>query len=308
MTDDVPAPGPHGGDGATIARWLGVPVEQVLDLSASLNPFAPDVEALVVRHAAAVRRYGDVAAAEERLAARLGVDPGLLVSTAGASQAIALVAAMRPDGYVVEPEFSGYRRHLRSVDPGSPRWRSNPHSPSGRLVPPDERAAIWDEAYWPLATGTWTRGDHARGAVVIGSLTKLLACPGLRLGYVLAPDASTAEALRAQRPEWAVGALALEVAEDALDAIDLDDTARRVAAARTALATAVAASGWDVDAADAPWILVRGARGLRAALARRAVVVRDCTSFGWPDTVRIGIPDAGGLDRLLSALPHRKDP
>ncbi|QGG95263.1 aminotransferase class I/II-fold pyridoxal phosphate-dependent enzyme [Actinomarinicola tropica] len=308
MIGDVPAAGPHGGDGAAIARWLGVPVEQVLDLSASLNPVAPDVEALVVRHAAAARRYGDVAPAEERLAARLGVDPDLLVLTAGASQAIALVAWARPDGHVVEPEFSGYRRHLRSVDPGSPRWRSNPHSPSGRLARPDDLASVWDEAYWPLATGTWTRGDHRNGAVVIGSLTKLLACPGLRLGYVLAPDVSTAEQLRALRPEWAVGALALEVADDALDALDLADTARRVAAARTALATAVAAHGWDVDAADAPWILVRGAAGLRATLARRAVVVRDCTSFGWPDTVRIGIPGPADLDRFLSALPPREDP
>ena len=37
---------------------------------------------------------------------------------------------------------------------------------------------------WP--PGRWTRGDA--DAVVVGSLTKLLACPGLRVGYVLVPE------------------------------------------------------------------------------------------------------------------------
>jgi hypothetical protein len=50
----------------------------------------------------------------------------------------------------------------------------------------------------------------------------------------------------------------------------------------------------DVD--DAWW------RDLREALARHAVVVRDCTSFGLPDHVRIAVPDDHGLERLERAL------
>ncbi len=62
------------------------------------------------------------------------------------------------------------------------------------------------------------------------------------------------------------------------------------------------AHGWSPQAADAPWVLVPGARGLRSALARRAVVVRDCASFGLADHVRIAVPDGAGLDRLDRAL------
>ncbi len=44
------------------------------------------------------------------------------------------------------------------------------------------------------------------------------------------------------------------------------------------------------------------ARGLRERLAPLGVVVRDCTSFGLPDHVRIAVPDDEGLARLDHAL------
>ena len=50
----IPAPGAHGGDGPRLARALGISPDAVLDLSASLNPCAPDVAGLVARHASAV--------------------------------------------------------------------------------------------------------------------------------------------------------------------------------------------------------------------------------------------------------------
>ena len=156
MTDvPVPQPGPHGGDGERLAVALGITPEDVLDLSVSLNPCAPDVASLVRDHAAAVTRYPDPRRATETLADALGVDASSVLLTNGGAEAIALLAAEQPVGWVDEPDFSLYRRHLR-LDPEGPRWRSNPHNPSGRLAAPSERAAVWDEAFYPLATGTWT--------------------------------------------------------------------------------------------------------------------------------------------------------
>ena len=55
----IPAPGPHGGDGPAIARALGLDPAAVIDLSQSLNPFAPDVAALARRHLDALGHYPD---------------------------------------------------------------------------------------------------------------------------------------------------------------------------------------------------------------------------------------------------------
>ena len=295
----VPPPGEHGGDGARVAAALGLDPDDVLDLSASLNPFVPPVADLAGRHLAALGRYPDVDRAEADLAALVGVDPDRLVATAGGAQAIALVAARLGTGWVDEPDFSLYRRHLGRLDPGAPRWRSDPHSPSGRLAASGERADVWDEAFLPLAAGAWTRG---RPGWAVGSLTKAFACPGLRLGYAVAPDGGAADALRRARPAWAVGGLACALVADLAALADPPGWTAAVAAARAELVSVLAAHGWSPQAADAPWVLVPGARGLRSALARRAVVVRDCASFGLADHVRIAVPDGAGLDRLDTAL------
>jgi histidinol-phosphate/aromatic aminotransferase/cobyric acid decarboxylase-like protein len=296
----APRPGAHGGDGAQLARALGLAPDAVLDLSASLNPFAPDVAARVAAAAAAVRRYPDVEPAQAALADAIGVDAGRLVLTNGGAEAIALVAAARPVGRVDDPDFSLYARHLREVRADGPRWRSNPHNPTGGLAGPDERAAVWDEAFYPLATGTWTRGDAE--AFVVGSCTKVFACPGLRVGYVVAPDAERAAAVRAGQPEWAVGALGCAVLPTLLADADLPGWAAGIAGLRADLVDVLLGSGLQPDPSDASFVLVRHAPGVREHLARRAVLVRDTSSFGITGGVRIAVSDAEGLDRVAGAL------
>jgi histidinol-phosphate/aromatic aminotransferase/cobyric acid decarboxylase-like protein len=299
----LPPAGEHGGDGARLAAALGVEAEAVLDLSQSLNPCAPDVVAAAVRRLGALRRYPDPAEATLALAVTLGADPDRVVLTNGGSEAIALVAAEVGEGWVKEPEFSLYGRHLASVRRGAGRWRSNPRNPTGELAASGQRAAVWDEAFWPLATGTWTRGDADRGATVVGSLTKTFACPGLRVGYVVCGDGAMAERLRSRQPAWSVSGLACALVPDPLDAADVPGWARVVRALRRELVDLLEAVGFAVHAADAPWVVVPEAGNLRARLAAHAILVRDCSSFGLVDTVRIGVPDERGLERMAAALP-----
>ncbi|HET6794462.1 MAG TPA: aminotransferase class I/II-fold pyridoxal phosphate-dependent enzyme [Acidimicrobiales bacterium] len=297
----MPAPGPHGGDGWRLAAALGVHPDRILDLSASLNPVAPDPVPVVAAHLGALRRYPDPTRAEAALAATMGVDPDLLVLTNGGAEAIALVAQLLPEGRVDEPDFSLYRRHLSSVHGGGARWRSNPHNPTGLLALPGEAAAVWDEAFWPLATGTWTRGDTAAGSLVLGSLTKLLACPGLRLGYVICPDPATALQVRNRRPAWSVNGPAVAALPDLLTPVDLPGWAARVAALRSELAGVLERAGYRPRRSDANWLLV-DAPELRDRLARAGICVRDCTSFGMPGTVRIAVPGPEGIQRIGAAL------
>lgn len=308
----VPPPGAHGGDGARIAAALGLDPASILELSASLNPVAPDPVPIVARHLDTVGRYPDPERATAALAETMGVDRDLLVLTNGGAEAIAIVGALL-GGRVDEPDFSLHPRGPATDRRGEgwaptepPQWRSNPHSPTGRLAAPDAEVGVWDEAFWPLATGTWTRGDHEHGAVVVGSLTKLFSCPGLRLGYVLAPTTPfgdrLVEAVRDAQPGWSVSGPALGALPDLLALADLPLWSAAVADLRTALVEVLVGHGLTVDEADAPWVLVEDPGGLRHALAHQGIVVRDCTSFGLPGTLRVAVPGDADRERLARAL------
>lgn len=301
--EPLPPAGEHGGDAWAVAASLGVHPAALVDLSASTNPFAPDVASLVAHlateHPELVTRYPDDTTATNALAATLGVDPGIVVLTNGGAEAIALVAHLEPAGHVVDPEFSLYRRHLRTVDEQAPRWRSNPSNPLGRLAASGEQASVWDEAFYPLATGRWTRGDT--GAWRLGSLTKLWACPGLRLGYAIAPTPADAAALRRIRPQWAVNGLALGALPELLAQSDLPRWATEIAALRAEFTVGLRALGFTVEPTEANWVLVARA-DLRATLAPHGVLVRDCASFGLPDLARVALPRPEQLGQVLAAF------
>ncbi len=301
----LPGPGAHGGDGAAVAAALGRSPDQLLDLSASLNPFGPDLTTVVTKRFDSLTRYPDSAIATSALAAAMQIDPDRLVLTNGGAEAIALVAAELGDGLVTDPDFSLYRRHLRTGnDPAGGRWLSNPSSPLGSIAAADERATVWDEAFWPMTMGTWTRGDDT--AWRLGSLTKLWACPGLRLGYVIAPNSTAAHRIRDAQPRWAVNGLALAVTPELLANEDLPTTAERIRVHRSMFAREVASLGYGVMSGIAPWLLIEQSPGLRAALAASGLLVRDCTSFGLTDVHRIGLPPPEHVETVLAALANAR--
>jgi nicotinate-nucleotide--dimethylbenzimidazole phosphoribosyltransferase len=287
----VPPPREHGGDGRAVAVALGLDPRQVLDLSQSLNPVAPDPAEVVTRHAASIGSYPDPAQATEHLASVIGVDPSRVLLTNGGSEAISLVAA-EIGGRVREPEFGLHPRC------SGPLWRSNPHNPSGLLASAAERADVWDEAFYPLATGRWTRGDP--DAVVVGSLTKLWACPGLRVGYVIAEPELIAR-VRQRQPRWSVNGLATSSLGELLTRVDLPGWSAAVRDLRERLVEVLARHGLVASPSDASWVLVQLPE-LRDRLAPMGVMVRDCTNFGLPGVARIAVPSEAGLARLDDAL------
>jgi len=291
-----PPPGAHGGDGAAVAAALGLDPASVLDLSASLNPVAPDPAPAVRRaiDAGALGRYPDPTTAHRSLAEAMGVDPERLLLTNGGAEAISLLAGLI-GGRVDEPEFSLHPRG----GPAEPRWRSNPHNPSGRLAEPTATAEVWDEAFYPLAAGAWTRGDP--GVPVVGSLTKLFACPGLRIGYLLAEPEIVARA-RGGQPAWSVNGLAAGALPVLLEDADLAGWASVISDLRTELIALLRAHGLDPQPSDANFVLCARAAGLRERLAPHGVVVRDCASFGLAGQARVAVPGPDGLARLSIAL------
>jgi histidinol-phosphate/aromatic aminotransferase/cobyric acid decarboxylase-like protein len=305
MTGMTVAASQHGGQVLCIAHELGVDPDSLLDLSASLNPVGPDVAALAAPHLGSLRRYPDATAASRLLARTIGVEPERLLLTNGGAEAIALVAEAI-GGRVAEPEFS---LHPRGGLASAPLWHSNPHNPTGRLAGPDERADVWDEAFYPLATGLWTRGDvgdvgevgDVGSTAVVGSLTKLFACPGLRLGYVIARPDLIAR-LAARQSEWSIGSLALAVLPELLEGADLVGWAAETARLRAELTGLLERHGLRPQPSDANFVLCDGPPGFRGKLLAQGIVVRDCASFGLPGTIRVAVPNGEGLERLDSAL------
>lgn len=299
----MPPAGTHGGDGPSVEVALGLAPGSLLDLSQNMNPVAPPVAPIVVRQLSSLGHYPDDREATRVLAEALGVDPGRVLLTNGGSEAIHLATTVLGGRVREEPEFG---LHPRGSD--GPVWRTDPHSPTGRLAGPQERADVWDEAFFALATGRWTalgrHGDRER-SLVVGSLTKTFSCPGLRLGYVVLPQtpvtALDGASLGPDQPHWSVSALALAVLPELLEVADLPDWASRIGQLRRELVDLLAGAGLQVQAADAPWVLVHEP-GLRERLAPLGVLVRDCASFGLPGVARMAVPGAENLERVAAAV------
>lgn len=145
--------------------------------------------------------------------------------------------------------------------------------------------------------------------VVLLSLTKAFAIPGLRLGCAVA-DAETARRIRELLPPWNVNALAQAVGAEALrDAEYLSRTRAYVAERRAELAAALSAlPGLRVYPGAADFLLVRSdgldAPELAQRLLRRGVAIRVCANFEGLDAryFRVAVRTERENERLLRAL------
>jgi len=213
------------------------------------------------------------------------------------------------------------------LDTAAVLWITNPHNPSGQLWSRESlepllqrfKLVIVDEAFLPLVPGGEAQSmlpwvGRCPGLVVIRSLTKLAAIPGLRLGYALADPVRLAR-WAAWRDPWPVNGLAA-AAGVALMADRAWD--RRVQGWLAQEGPWLAAElaqlpGLVPMASAANFLLVRAERagqpcslnGLRLALEQRhRILVRDCRSFtglgeSW---LRLAVLDRRGNRRLLGAM------
>jgi histidinol-phosphate/aromatic aminotransferase/cobyric acid decarboxylase-like protein/adenosyl cobinamide kinase/adenosyl cobinamide phosphate guanylyltransferase len=286
--------------------------------------------------------YPDEAEAIAAIAALHGREPDEVVPTNGAAEALWLLpAALRPElAACVHPAFTEAEAALRThgvavtrvlrdperdfaLDPTKVPSAAdlvvagNPASPSGTLDPATAilalrqpgRVVTVDEAFMDLVPGepaTLAR-ERAGDLIVVRSLTKALAIPGLRVGYALAAPA-LAERLRAVRPPWSANALALAALAaaatrpDAFAALaertqsERQDLAGRLAALPGVRSWPAAANFCLVEVADGPVAV--------AALRDRGIAVRHAASFPGlgPGHLRITARGPEENERLARAL------
>ncbi len=137
----------------------------------------------------------------------------------------------------------------------------------------------------------------------IYSLTKSYAVAGLRIGYLIA-DPQTVTAIAHFQPAWSVNSAAQAAALAMLtDTTFLPATIPQLWAVSDELAQNLRQIGLNVWRADLPFMLVNCTHAglVRHQLLRRGCVVRDCTSFGLPEWVRVAPRRPGDNTRLLAA-------
>jgi histidinol-phosphate aminotransferase len=222
------------------------------------------------------------------------------------------------DGFAVD--LSTVVDLVHSVD-GRLVFLCNPNNPTGTLLSADDirtlsqavpRAmVVVDEAYRPFVddppptTPLLDRGN----VILLRSLTKDCALAGLRLGYALAPPDICA-ALDNVRPPWSVNAVAQAAGLAAIgDEAHLERARAEVRQARVYLTAALSGLGFRVLPSSANYLLVEvgNAAAVRARLLEHGVCVRDCTSFGLPEYLRIGMRPIADCQQLIAAFTKIDD-
>ena len=338
----------HGGD-----VWREGAPEAYLDFSANLNPDGPPewVLGAMRRGLERARYYPDVRmrVAAAGLSAHLGLPEACVLPTAGGIEAAALAARPAlPDTarhIVAQPTFQEYgrlcgahanldRAALAGYEPsaGERLWICNPNNPTGDALTRRELTALLDRAevagaqlvvdeafieYCPEHSVRDLVAAHP-ALMVLGSLTKVLAIPGVRLGYLAAhPDALQAlrDADDPPAPDgaqpllpWRLNCLADAVAS-ALPghAADFEAIRLRNRVRRAAFAEGLSALGFRVYPSQANFLLVdigRDARPLVERLRSRRILVRLCGGFPGLSHghIRLCVRTEAENEQLISAI------
>ena len=135
-------------------------------------------------------------------------------------------------------------------------------------------------------------------------MSKNYANTALRLGYAIASEDFVSK-LRALQPDWSVNSLAQKAGISALEDHEYLTNARKVMfSARNYLKSALTELGLETITTDANFLLIRvdNASKWRYLLLKKGVVVRDCSSFGLPKYIRVGIRVIEDCKILVEAI------
>ena len=283
--------------------------------------------------------------ARQTVARRHGWHPDEVLVLAGAAEGFALLPALRPRlAALVHPSFTEPEVALRTADvpvhrvllteadgyrldpdqiPGDADLVvvGNPTNPTSVLHPADNlralarpgRVLVVDEAFMDAVPGepeSLAADAALPGLLVLRSLTKTWALPGLRAGYAIgAPDLLAR--LAANRPQWPVGNLVFAAVTACTEPHALAEAAAaatEIAAHRDHLIAGLSQiPGIQLaEPAAGPFLLLRVPNGpaVRTALRERGIAVRRADTFPGltPDHLRVAVRSPAESAPLLAAL------
>ena len=203
---------------------------------------------------------------------------------------------------------------LESYDGERMVYVTTPHNPTGATMAPDEiesllgrvgddTLVVVDEAYGEFA-GLDSASDllaDRDNLAVLRTFSKAYGLAGLRIGYALVPAAWADAYARVSTP-FAANEVSLRAAMAALD--DDDHVRRSVESARRSREYIGDELNARTYPTEANFVLCQVGDGtaVTEAAQERGVIVRDCTSFGLPDCIRVSCGTEGETYRAVETL------
>ncbi len=243
---------------------------------------------------------------ERRLDSELGLPYGSTMVTAGATDAIYMIAGSCAGKtfHVCEPTFREYgdacTLHGLSEDGfdcADVVWLCNPNNPDGKVWDRSFLEEITfrrsgtlfviDQSYSDYATDDLVTPDYAVRAgniLLLSSLTKRFSVPGLRIGYVIGSPSLTERLMRRRMP-WSVSGIAIESAmylldhkdEYPIDSVGLHSEVCRIARGFSEAGIKVCDTKCNFLLAELPR---RSASELKEWLVdRHGILIRDASNF-----------------------------
>lgn len=193
----------------------------------------------------------------------------------------------------------------------------NPNNPTGQYLGKDEIALILeeaervdalvvlDEAYADFVTDAFPAHKFSTcNLIILRSLTKSFAIPGIRIGYALAPEDITKEMAKIKVP-WSVSVCAQKAGAAVIGAAGgafLAETRERIERSKRKIERVL-----DVHTDANFYILdVVDAREMKKKLLKHGIQVRDCTSFGLPTHIRFSVRTDEENEALLHYLQMKE--
>ncbi|XZE34764.1 5,6-dimethylbenzimidazole synthase [Pirellulaceae bacterium SH501] len=196
-------------------------------------------------------------------------------------------------------------------------WLCNPNNPTGQIVEReailqwirDNRSTVFvvDESYIEFSSQSEKLSLCAfdePNLIVLRSMTKSFGMAGVRLGYAVLSE-SNCRLLCRHRVPWSVGSIAQAAGVAALqDHAYYQRAISDTIAEKNKLVSQLATIGLESVESQTNYFLLpfTDAHRVRSLLLTKGFVVRDCTSFGLPNYIRIAALEAHHNRRLVRAF------
>ena len=213
-------------------------------------------------------------------------------------------------------------RIVEEMKPDDVVFLCNPNNPTGQYLGKEElwqiieeaervdALVVMDEAYIDFVENAFASHTFStRNLVILRSLTKSYAIPGIRLGYAIS-SAENIMAMRKVKVPWSVTAFAQRTGSAVISGAEgsdefLADTREKIKRSKIKIENRL--REWDMHVeSDANFYVLQVGNGkaseVKRELLKQGLLVRDCTSFGLPSHIRFSVGKEEENERLMDAL------